>query len=51
MAVGPGSQRQERFLDYREVGVARIIVQGFVGVFDRPALESLADDCAAGLLN
>jgi F420-dependent oxidoreductase-like protein len=50
--VAPGSQRRERFLEYQEVGVARIIVQGFVGVSDRPALESLADDCAAaGLLN
>jgi alkanesulfonate monooxygenase SsuD/methylene tetrahydromethanopterin reductase-like flavin-dependent oxidoreductase (luciferase family) len=50
--VAPGSERQERFLEYREVGVARIIVQGFVGVSDRPALESLVADCAAaGLLN
>jgi F420-dependent oxidoreductase-like protein len=50
--VAPGGQRQERFLEYGEVGVDRIIVQGFVGVFDRPALESLVDDCAAaGLLN
>jgi F420-dependent oxidoreductase-like protein len=50
--VASGSQRRERFLEYQEVGVARIIVQGFVGVSDRPALESLADDCAAaGLLN
>jgi alkanesulfonate monooxygenase SsuD/methylene tetrahydromethanopterin reductase-like flavin-dependent oxidoreductase (luciferase family) len=49
--VAPGRERQERFLEYREVGVARIIVQGFVGVSDRPALESLIDDCAsAGLL-
>jgi alkanesulfonate monooxygenase SsuD/methylene tetrahydromethanopterin reductase-like flavin-dependent oxidoreductase (luciferase family) len=50
--VAPGSERQERFLEYREVGVARIIVQGFVGVSDRPALESLVADCAAaGILN
>jgi F420-dependent oxidoreductase-like protein len=50
--VAPGSERQERFLEYGEVGVARIIVQGFVGVSDRPALESLVADCAAaGLLN
>jgi F420-dependent oxidoreductase-like protein len=50
--VASGSQRRERFLEYEEVGVARIIVQGCVGVFDRPALESLVGDCAAaGLLN
>ncbi len=50
-AVRAGGERQERLLEYAEIGVDRVIVQGFPGVLDPGALESLADDCrAAGLL-
>ncbi len=51
MEVEPGSERVERLLAYRALGVERVIVQGFVGVSDPVALESLFDDCrTAGLL-
>jgi F420-dependent oxidoreductase-like protein len=51
MDVAPGGARRERLLEYRELGLARVIVQGFPGVQDGAALESLIEDCAAaGLL-
>lgn len=50
-AAAPGAQRQRRFHEYEEVGVDRIIVQGFEGVHRPEALESLIEDCqTAGLL-
>ena len=50
-AAPPGSKRQRRFQEYEEVGVDRIIVQGFEGVHHPEALESLIEDCqAAGFL-
>ena len=45
--VGPGPERQERFLEYQELGVDRIIVQGFHGVQQPEVLESLIKDCTA----
>jgi F420-dependent oxidoreductase-like protein len=50
-AVAPGGERQERLGRYAELGIGRVIVQGFPAVQDRAALERLVDDCAAaGLL-
>lgn len=50
-AAKPGSDRRELFARYSELGVARIIVQGFVGVTRMDLVEALADDCReAGLL-
>jgi hypothetical protein len=49
--VEPGPGRQERYLEYAEIGVDRIIVQGYSGVTRPDILESLIEDCAgAGLL-
>jgi alkanesulfonate monooxygenase SsuD/methylene tetrahydromethanopterin reductase-like flavin-dependent oxidoreductase (luciferase family) len=51
-AVSPGSERCERLLAYAELGLARVIVQGFQGVLEPATLRSLIDDCsAAGLLD
>jgi alkanesulfonate monooxygenase SsuD/methylene tetrahydromethanopterin reductase-like flavin-dependent oxidoreductase (luciferase family) len=51
MDVAPGAERQERLLEYAELGMARVIVQGFPGVQDPAALDALIRDCAAaGLL-
>jgi hypothetical protein len=52
MNVGPGPARQRRLQQYAELGVERVIVQGFAAVTDPDALESLIDDCGAvGLLS
>lgn len=51
-AASPGAERQELFGRYAELGVARVIVQGFVGVDRFGLVEELAEDCrAAGLLD
>jgi alkanesulfonate monooxygenase SsuD/methylene tetrahydromethanopterin reductase-like flavin-dependent oxidoreductase (luciferase family) len=51
MDVGRGTARQRRLQEYADLGVERVIVQGFAGVTEPDALESLIDDCgAAGLL-
>jgi alkanesulfonate monooxygenase SsuD/methylene tetrahydromethanopterin reductase-like flavin-dependent oxidoreductase (luciferase family) len=48
----PGRERQERLLEYADLGLARVMVQGFVGVPDPAALDALFEDCAAtGLLS
>ncbi len=52
MDVGPGPARQRRLQQYADLGVERVIVQGFAAVTDPDALESLIDDCGAvGLLS
>jgi alkanesulfonate monooxygenase SsuD/methylene tetrahydromethanopterin reductase-like flavin-dependent oxidoreductase (luciferase family) len=46
-----GAQRRERLREYRDLGVARVMLQGFGAVSDPGLLERIADDCAAiGLL-
>jgi alkanesulfonate monooxygenase SsuD/methylene tetrahydromethanopterin reductase-like flavin-dependent oxidoreductase (luciferase family) len=46
-----GADRRDRLRAYRDVGLARVILQGFAAVRDRGHLERVADDCAAvGLL-
>ncbi|HVR31935.1 MAG TPA: LLM class flavin-dependent oxidoreductase [Acidimicrobiia bacterium] len=49
--AAPGAERRELFARYAELGVARVIVQGFVGVNRLDLVEELAEDCrAVGLL-
>jgi alkanesulfonate monooxygenase SsuD/methylene tetrahydromethanopterin reductase-like flavin-dependent oxidoreductase (luciferase family) len=46
-----GAARRERLRGFRDVGVARVMLQGFAAVSDPGHLERVADDCAAvGLL-
>jgi alkanesulfonate monooxygenase SsuD/methylene tetrahydromethanopterin reductase-like flavin-dependent oxidoreductase (luciferase family) len=45
--VAAGAERQRRFAEYAELGIHRIIVQGFPGVQDPGALEELIEDCRA----
>lgn len=52
MDVAAGAERVERLLEYAELGIRRVMVQGFVGVEDPDALAALFDDCrSAGLLD
>ncbi len=49
--AAPGSARRERLLEYRELGLARAIVQGFAAVSDPHLLDAIADDLqAVGML-
>jgi F420-dependent oxidoreductase-like protein len=51
MAVGDGPERVERLLAYAELGVDRVMVQGFVGMREPARLAALFEDCrAAGLI-
>jgi alkanesulfonate monooxygenase SsuD/methylene tetrahydromethanopterin reductase-like flavin-dependent oxidoreductase (luciferase family) len=46
-----GAARRARLREYRDLGVARVMLQGFGAVSDPALLERIADDCAAiGLL-
>jgi len=46
-----GAPRRERLRAFRDVGVTRVMLQGFGAVSDPGLLERVADDCAAvGLL-
>jgi alkanesulfonate monooxygenase SsuD/methylene tetrahydromethanopterin reductase-like flavin-dependent oxidoreductase (luciferase family) len=46
-----GAPRRERLRAFRDIGVARVMLQGFGAVSDDGLLERIADDCAAvGLL-
>lgn len=46
-AVATGVPRRERLRAYRDLGVARVMVQGFAGAQDPAVLDSLIEDCAA----
>jgi alkanesulfonate monooxygenase SsuD/methylene tetrahydromethanopterin reductase-like flavin-dependent oxidoreductase (luciferase family) len=47
----PGAARRDRLRAYRDLGLARVILQGFAAVADPNHLDRVADDCAAvGLL-
>jgi alkanesulfonate monooxygenase SsuD/methylene tetrahydromethanopterin reductase-like flavin-dependent oxidoreductase (luciferase family) len=49
--AAPGAPRQRRLQEYADLGLERVIVQGYAAVQDPDHLESLIDDCgAAGLL-
>ena len=45
--VAPGVPRQRRLREYADLGLERVIVQGFAAVTKPDHLESLIDDCAA----
>lgn len=46
-----GAARRERLRQFRDVGVSRVMLQGFAAATDPGHLERIADDCAAlGLL-
>ena len=45
--VSPGRTRQRRLREYADLGLERVIVQGFAAVKDPDQLTSLIDDCAA----
>jgi hypothetical protein len=46
-----GADRRERLRQFRDAGVARVMLQGFAAASDPGHLERVADDCAAvGLL-
>ncbi len=49
--AAPGAARRERLRAFRDLGLARVMLQGFGAVSDPGLLERIADDCAAvGLL-
>ena len=45
--VAPGVARQRRLREYADLGLERVVVQGFAAVTEPDHLESLIDDCAA----
>ena len=50
MSAGP--ERRQRFRDYADLGLARVIVQGFALVKDPRAIDDVVDDAiAVGLLS
>src|SRR3954447_12619195 len=50
-AVAPGPDRRQHFRDYADLGVSRLIVQGFAAVKDEHAVDDVVDDAlAVGLL-
>ena len=51
-AVSAGSERRQRFRDYADLGLERVIVQGFALVKDPAAIDDVVDDAiAVGLLS
>jgi alkanesulfonate monooxygenase SsuD/methylene tetrahydromethanopterin reductase-like flavin-dependent oxidoreductase (luciferase family) len=46
-AVATGAERQDRLLEYAELGVSRVMLQGFQAVRDEGHLEAIARDCEA----
>jgi len=49
--AAPGSARQERLVEYAELGLSRAILQGFGAVSDHRLLDVIADDAqAVGML-
>jgi F420-dependent oxidoreductase-like protein len=52
MAVAEGPERVERLLAYADLGIDRVMVQGYVGMRDPARLAALFEDCrAAGLID
>ena len=51
-AVKAGPERRQRFRDYADLGLERVIVQGFALVTDPHAIDDVVDDAVAvGLLS
>jgi F420-dependent oxidoreductase-like protein len=45
--VRPGSERVDRLHEFAELGIDMVIVQGYMGVYDQAAFDSLIEDCDA----
>jgi alkanesulfonate monooxygenase SsuD/methylene tetrahydromethanopterin reductase-like flavin-dependent oxidoreductase (luciferase family) len=45
--AAPGHARRDRLRAYRDLGLSRVILQGFQAVGDAGHLDAVADDCAA----
>jgi alkanesulfonate monooxygenase SsuD/methylene tetrahydromethanopterin reductase-like flavin-dependent oxidoreductase (luciferase family) len=51
-AVTAGPERRQRFRDYADLGLERVVVQGFALVKDPHAIDDIVDDAVAvGLLS
>jgi hypothetical protein len=46
-AVAPGTARQQRLAEDADLGVDRVVVQGFSAVHRPDDLDALVEDCAA----
>jgi F420-dependent oxidoreductase-like protein len=46
-AVAPGAERRQRFRDYADLGLARIIVQGFALATNPHAIDDVVEDALA----
>jgi alkanesulfonate monooxygenase SsuD/methylene tetrahydromethanopterin reductase-like flavin-dependent oxidoreductase (luciferase family) len=44
-AVAPGQARRNRLREYEDLGIDRVILQGFGAVSDSGLLEAIAEDC------
>ncbi len=50
--AAPGQARRDRLRAYRDLGLARVMVQGFAATTDPGHVQRMADDCAAvGILD
>jgi F420-dependent oxidoreductase-like protein len=45
--VSPGHERRDRLREYRDIGVSRVMLQGFTAMKQPDVLESIANDFAA----
>ena len=51
-AVTPGQPRRDRLREYQDLGVDRVMLQGFAAVSDEGLLQEIAEDCrSVGLLS
>ena len=50
-AAAPGQARRDRLREYQDLGIDRVMLQGFAAVSDEGLLEAIAEDClSVGLL-
>jgi alkanesulfonate monooxygenase SsuD/methylene tetrahydromethanopterin reductase-like flavin-dependent oxidoreductase (luciferase family) len=51
-AVSPGQARRDRLREYQELGIDRVILQGFAAASDPAVLDQIAEDClSVGLIS
>jgi F420-dependent oxidoreductase-like protein len=51
-AVRPGQARRDRLREYQELGIDRVILQGFAAATDPAPLDEIAEDClSVGLIS
>jgi F420-dependent oxidoreductase-like protein len=51
-AVPPGQARRDRLREYQELGIDRLILQGFAAATDPGVLDQIAEDCSSvGLIS